>query len=109
MIAALLLSPWLLFVFYGAVMSLKRARDAGNFHWSLKVLGYPILWVGLALDAFVNVAACSVLFLEVPREWLVTQRLSRHKLQGSGWRQKLAAFMCVHWLDPLDPSGCHCK
>lgn len=103
-----LLAPWLLMVFYAAVMSLKRVRDSGTFHWSLKVLGYPILWVGLALDVFVNVVFCTLLFAEVPREWLVTRRLSRLKRAG-GWRGRIAAFMCVHWLDPLDPSGCHCK
>lgn len=104
----LLLAPWLLMVFYAAVMSLKRVRDAGAFHWSLKALGYPILWVGLALDVFVNIAFCTLLFIEVPREWLVTRRLSRLK-RGDGWRQRIAAFMCERWLDPLDPSGCHCK
>lgn len=108
MMGLVLLSPWVLFVFYAAVMSLKRARDAGSLHWSLKALGYPILYVGLLLDVFVNLLPCTLLFAEVPREWLVTQRLSRLK-SGSGWRQRLAAFMCANWLDPIDPSGCHCK
>jgi hypothetical protein len=109
MIAALvLLAVWLLYVFYAAVMAFKRARDAGQMAWPMKVFGYPALFVGLLLDAAVNVTVCTVLFLELPREWLVTARLSRHIL-GDGWRAVVAVWICENLLDELDPSGCHCK
>lgn len=104
----LALSPWLLFVFYAAVMALKRVRDAGAMTWPLVVLGYPALYVGLLLDVLVNFTGCTLLFLELPREWLVTQRLSRH-IKGSGRRAAIARWVCSRLLDDLDPSGCHCK
>lgn len=102
------LTVWLLYVFYSAVMHFKRARDAGHMGWPMAVLAYPALAVGLVLDAAANVAVCSVLFLELPRELLVTSRLSRHA-KGAGWRAAVARWICQHLLDKLDPSGCHCK
>lgn len=110
MITALssVLAVWLLYVFYSAVMHFKRARDAGQMGWPMKVLAYPALLVGLVLDALVNLTVCTVLFLEFPREWLVTSRLSRHA-KADGWRGSIARWVCVHLLDALDPSGRHCK
>lgn len=100
-----LLAGWLLFVFYAAVMNLKRARDAGQINTFGKVLGYPALYVGLLLDVLVNTTLMTVLFAELPREWLVTLRLARHA-QGSGWRQRVA-LVFRPLLNPLDPSGRH--
>lgn len=106
--AAFVLVTWLLFVFYAAVMSLKRARDDGRMSWSMKAMALPALYIGLLLDIAVNVTVCTVLFLELPRELLVTSRLTRHA-QGAGWRSAIARWICVNLLDALDPSGCHCK
>jgi hypothetical protein len=109
MIAALvLLTVWLLYVFYAAVMAFKRARDSGQMSPAMRVLGYPALFIGLLLDAAVNLAVCTVLFLELPRELLVTSRLIRH-IKGEGWRAAIARWICSNLLDDLDPSGCHCK
>lgn len=44
----------------------------------------------------------------LPRELLVTSRLSRHA-KGDGWRASVARWICVHLLDRLDPCGRHCK
>lgn len=105
---------WVLWVLYIAVMALKRVREAGKLTLSMKVLGYPLLYTGLALDIFVNVVVCTVLLLEFPEEILVTGRLARHKYSddesGIGrWRRGCAAFICEQLLDSLDPSGCHCN
>jgi hypothetical protein len=103
-----LLSVWLLYVFYSAVMHFKEARDSGVMGWPMKTLAYPALGAGLALDVSVNLTFCTVLFLELPKELLVTSRLSRLQ-KGTGWRAKVAGWICVNLLDALDPSGCHCK
>lgn len=99
---------WALFVFYAAVMSLQRARDSGQVRWPMMIVGYPALYVGLTLDLLTNVVVCSVLFVEFPRELLVTSRLSRHS-KSADWRGTVARWICSNLLDPLDPSGCHCK
>lgn len=94
-----------LFVFYAAVMNIKRVRDAGKLTTLGKVLGYPTLAIGLVLDLLVNTFVMSVVLLELPREFTVTSRLQRHHQQG-GWRLAVVKFF-EPVLDPLDPSGDH--
>ena len=109
MIYALLIvlgATYALWVFYIAVMGLKRVKDTiGLSVWALR-FGYPVLIVGWVLDFFVNLTLCTVLFLELPRELTVTARLKRHNRTGFGWRQRLAAWF-EPLLDPFDPSGDH--
>jgi hypothetical protein len=99
---------WFLYIFYAAVMNFQQARDSNRMGPMMRYTALPALFVGLLLDAFVNITVCTLLFLELPQEWLVTSRLSRHQ-KRTGWRAKIASWLCKHLLDPLDPSGCHCK
>jgi hypothetical protein len=99
-------ATYALFVFYAAVMNIKRVRDAGKLTWMGKVLGYPTLAIGLALDLFVNLTLMTIILLELPRELTVTSRLKRHNHPGSGWRLYVVKFF-EPVLDPLDPSGDH--
>lgn len=116
MITALLLFPplgllsfYILWVFYLAVMNLKRSRDDGSLTRTAYLLGQPILYLGLLIDFLVNVIVLTVLFLEFPKEYLVTSRLSRHIHDSSGYRLTLAKWFCRNLMDTFDPSGCHCK
>lgn len=103
-----LLTLWMLWVFYLAVMSLWRAQKAGTIGKAAFVPGYATLAIGALLDVLVNVTLMSIVFLELPSQWLVTQRLKYHNLHGRGWRQKLARWICKNLLDAFDPTGCHC-
>lgn len=103
-LAALALT-YCLYVFYAAVMNIKRVRNAGKLTTFGKVLGYPTLLIGLVLDLLVNVLVMSVVLLEPPRELTVTSRLKRHQ-KSSGWRLAVVRFF-EPVLDPLDPSGDH--
>lgn len=98
-----------LWIFYLAVMNLQKARDAGRLSKVAFYLGAPLLYFGLFLDFFCNMTVMTVLMLELPKELLVTGRVSRHKYKGTGYRKKVATWMCDNLLDPFDPSGCHCK
>ena len=100
---ALLYATW---IFYLAVMNLKRAKDAGKLTLPAKVMGYPVLFVGLALDCLLNMTVCTFLFLELPKEGLVTARLKR-LAAGDGWRKVVAIWFAVNLLDTFDPSGRH--
>lgn len=100
------LSMYALWLFYLAVMNLQRARDAGTLTKPAYCLGLPILYIGLALDCFVNLTVLSIILIEPPHEWLVTSRLERH-FHGSGWRQSVAIWFAVNLLDTFDPSGKH--
>lgn len=105
-VLAALLVTYALFVFYAAVMNIKRVRDAGKLSWFGKVLGYPTLFAGLLLDLLCNVFVMSIVLAELPRELTVTSRLKRHKREGSGWRLSVVLFF-EPVLNPLDPSGVH--
>lgn len=96
---------WLLFL---AVMALKTARDNGKLPKVVLPFAYIILYVGLLVDFAVNITVATVLFLELPKEGTVTSRVSRHLKESSGWRQKLAKFICGNFLDPFEIGG-HCK
>ena len=96
---------WLLYVlttaFYRAWLNKRLTRFA-------LVLASPFLLAMGVVDVAVNLTAASVLFAELPREWLVTTRLSRHLHDEGGWRRTLARSICHCMLDPFDPRGQHC-
>ena len=64
----ILFTAWVLWVIYAAMMRLKQVRDAGKLTLAMKVLGYPVLVFGLAIDLVLNVTVGSFLFFEIPRE-----------------------------------------
>ena len=99
-------STYALWIFYLAVMNLKRARDAGLLTKTAAALGYPVLFIGYVLDCFVNVFVMTGLFLELPQELTVTSRLKRHNKESTDWR-KARAVWAEPFLDPFDPSGKH--
>jgi hypothetical protein len=99
-------SSYALWIFYLAVMNLKRAKDAGLLTKTAMALGYPVLIVGYVLDFWVNITVMTFLLMEFPRETTVTARLKRHNNQSSGWRKSVALW-AEPLLDPYDPSGNH--
>lgn len=98
---------YLCYILYLAVMALYRAKLENSLTLTQKILGYPLLWFGLLIDFLTNISVCTLVFLEFPKEYLVTTRIIRLK-KDKGWRGKLAAFICQQ-LDNIDPTGCHCK
>lgn len=100
------LSLYVLWIFYLAVMALKRARNEGTLTKTAYVMGLPMLVIGLVIDALCNLIVLTVLFVEIPRELLVTSRLKRH-WRGDGWRKDLAIWFATHMTDAFDPSGPH--
>lgn len=107
-LAMLMLVPatWLLFL---AIMSLARARDAGTLSKPVLLLAEVVLAIGYLCDFLLNMTVGTILFMEVPREYLLSPRVARLQRAGSGYRQAVAAWICHNLLDPFDPSGCHCR
>jgi hypothetical protein len=102
-------------VFYLAVMNLKRYRDSHRadfdaMHWFVRLNANLVLLIGLGLDAVLHFIVGTALFLDVPRETLLTARLKRyHHLAYVGTRRAaIADWICTHLLDPFDPDGDHC-
>jgi hypothetical protein len=102
-----ILSLYLLWVLFLAVMPLYRAYLDKALTPASKVLGYPLIIVMLTVDCLVNITIMTLVLLEFPREYLVTKRLTRLSTDG-GWRGKLARGVCKKLLDAFDPRGKHC-
>jgi hypothetical protein len=100
-------SIYALWILYLAVMNLQRARDSGKLTKSAYYLGLPILYTGLLIDFLVNIFILSFIFIDLPKEFLVTSRLKRYVNNKSGWRKKLAIWFALNLLDSFDPSGKH--
>ena len=103
-----LLALYALWIFYLAVMNLKRAQDAGTLPRTALVFGYPVLLAGLLIDLFVNVFVASIIFLDPPRELTMTARLKRYASeQPKTWRASVSVWFAANLLDVFDPSGKH--
>ncbi|GAC1457713.1 MAG: hypothetical protein NVSMB70_01710 [Chamaesiphon sp.] len=100
---------FLTFLFYSAIMAMMLARDMGRLTKAVELLAYPVVYAGMFLDLTLSIFWGTLVFLDLPREGLLTIRLIRYKRQGTGWRFKFASWICSQMLDPLAPSGCHCK
>lgn len=105
----IVLGLWLLWVFYLAVMNIKRVKDMGKLGKVALILGMPVLIVGMTLDVLANLIVFTILLAEPPRwgEWTVTARLKRRHIAETGWRKKVAAWFETELLGHFDPSGKH--
>ena len=97
-----------LWVYYLAVMSLARAKDAGLLTPLTNGVGTLVLIRGLLLDFIVNVFVMTPLLREWPRETTVTARLKRHNQRSplNSWGKRVALWF-EPVLDPFDPKGDH--
>jgi hypothetical protein len=60
--------------------------------------------IGAVIDFVVNVTWFTVIFMDIPKEWLLTQRVARLK-STSGYRGKLANKICK-LLNYYEPNHC---
>jgi hypothetical protein len=93
---------------YVLVMGIYRAHLSHRLVGLNKVLAMPVVALGYLMDVIANVVVAPVVFLDRPREWLVTTRLLRYKRTDTGWRCRLATIICDSILDPFDPTDDHC-
>ena len=104
----LMYATWLLFV---AIMGFRAAKLAGKLSKPVFVLALPALGVGVLLDFLLQVAS-SPIWLDPPREILLTLRLDRYLTLTNptgldAYRQRVAKWVCSNMLDPFEVSG-HC-
>jgi len=94
-------------VLYIAIMGFKEHLDTmGRVS---KFIAYCILPVGLVADVLFNFTWGSIMFLELPKELLMTTRLKRHLADHKkDWRDRNANWFCREFLNIYDPSGKHC-
>lgn len=53
----------------------------------------PIMYIGAIIDFVVNISWFTLIFMEPPREYLLTKRVERLKKQ-EGYRGNLARLIC---------------
>lgn len=91
------------------IMGLYRAHLNKRLNGLNKVLAAPNVVIGFVLDVVVNITWATLVFRELPEEWLVTTRLQRWVNDTRhSWRRVRARWWCENVLDPLDPTGKHC-
>ncbi len=100
---------WGFFSLYVLIMGFYRAYLNKQLTIYTKILAAPWVILGGVVDVFANWTLATLFFLQFPKEWLVTQRLTRYKLTcPTTWRGKIAIWMCTNLLDYFDPHGVHC-
>lgn len=105
-IGLLLADLYLFFIMYVASMGMIRAHDEQKLNGVLWVLCLPFVVISLLLDLINNLTVFSLIFAELPKEWLVTDRLKRHAKENT-FRGKLARWIANTILNSFDPSGNH--
>jgi len=99
---------WIFWGAYVLVMGIYRAFLNKKLTIFTMLLSAPFVAIGAVLDVFSNIFVATILFLEIPKELLVTTRLSRHNKHSSNWRKHLADYICTNLLDVFDPTEDHC-
>ncbi len=107
-LATVVVYLYLFWLAYILVMGLYRAHLAGRLQGASLVLAAPVVLVGLLMDVLANIFLATVIFIELPGEWLVTSRLAKYLKRTHDWRCSVAWWVCTHLLDPFDPNGTHC-
>lgn len=101
---------YLVFFWYAyiLVMGLYRAHLDKRLTKFTTILALPALVIGYAMDILANIFIASLVFLELPKELLVTTRLQRYAKGPINWRRDRANWICTNLLDLFDPTGNHC-
>jgi hypothetical protein len=99
---------WALWILYIAMMNVKRVTNTETLPWQAKLLVYPTMFLFEIVEFIANVFVCSIIFLDLPREHRVSDRLRRYfrRPKHYGWRIHIVLFI-KPMLDPFDPSGPH--
>jgi hypothetical protein len=102
----LLADLYLFFIMYVASMAMIRAHSEKKLNGLLWVLCLPFVALSIVLDFINNILVFTLLFSELPKEFLVTDRLKRHAKQHT-FRGKLARYIGDLLLNPFDHTGNH--
>lgn len=90
------------------VMTLYRGKRAGVLPPETEKLAKPGLWFAYVLDFLSNILA-TIVFLDIPRDPLVTDRLQRYVDGPDTWRRRLAILIDSKLLAWADPKGYHVR
>jgi hypothetical protein len=108
LVAFILITLWALWILYIAMMNVKRVSNTETLPWQAKLLVYPTMALFEIVEVIANVVVCTIIFLDLPQEHRVSDRLRRYfrRPKRYGWRIHIVLFI-KPMLDPFDPSGPH--
>jgi len=95
----------ILWVLYLAVMGFSRVKQEGALSRPALIMGYPVFAIGYLWDFLTNVFVVTFIFLDLPRQFTVSQRIQQYVDGANGWRKTLATWFAVNLLNPLSPGG----
>jgi hypothetical protein len=107
-IVVLILYLYSFWIVYIGVMGIYRAYLDNRLSKVVLYLLCPFILIGIIMDVFANLFVAPIIFMDMPKELLVTTRLTRYKRDDKGWRYNLANVICINLLDVFDPTGKHC-
>ncbi len=103
-----LLGAWSFWALYVFTMGIYRAKLKGSLKGLNYVFALPLVLLAVIVDVGSNFFVAPLVFLDWPRETLVTARLQRYMAGPEGWRKDVAEYICNSVLDVFDPEGNHC-
>lgn len=99
-------------VFYTLyIAAINLFRDWGSMPLWIRVASAPILIVMVLTDFLAQITLFTLFFFDLPKEFMVTQRLERYRLDSEykgTWRERIATVICTQALNPFDPTRHHC-
>lgn len=99
---------WVFWTLFVLVMGFYRAKLSGRLKGMSLVMAIPWVAIGYSMDVMANMTIASIIFVDIPHEMTVTNRLQRYLAKEKGWRNDLAFWVCQNLLDVFDPNGSHC-
>lgn len=93
----------LFFSVHWAFVAIMHAKSLGKritLYWRLVLV--PLAIIGVVADVAFNMIFGTVVYLELPREWLFTARCRRHFRGKRGWRKTISEFFAKQ-LNQFDP------
>lgn len=99
---------WALWILYVSMMNIDRAMELGELPWQAKLMVYPTKFIFDMVELVANTIVCTLIFLDLPKEFTVSDRLRRYyeDQNQARWRMVLVNFV-KPMLDPFDHKGPH--
>ena len=104
---SLIVDTIILWLLYLAVMALQRANTAKPLTGIPRILAYTVLLAGWFWDFIYNITIGSIVLLDLPREFTLSQRLGRLARGPEGWRKRAAVWIATNLLNPFSNGGPH--
>ena len=69
---------WALWILYVSMMNIDRAVEQKELPWQAKLMVYPTKFVFDLVEIVANTFVCTLIFLDFPKEFTVSDRLRRY-------------------------------